>query len=485
MSESDFTPESPERITSEVPRSSSSSSSRPSSLEETLDRGLNETEFKEFIRALLSTFMTEEYLRIYMSDEMTQRPRSQPSVSRITTAEPLKVPGPFSIIRRAFTHSLVSDLNLETLEGYGDAVLNTVIMSFIMKNWPNLRSAKIIADMKQYYLKNSTFAIFAQQLNLIRWVRRDPLAGLTQKDRGDVFESFIGAIAMIGEFYIADYIGFVLVSEFMYKFLSLQEWHPEDTSFYQVQSSLYNDWKEALPVRERPNLGINYGRTTTDGFHVAIVTLTGERIRQLTGENILRIDKSDPFKDDAREKAFEEVNRRLGIDKDAIAAVREEKRVKNAELATIISNFNNRYPDKVLQITRANQRGQRYFVYIREKKNVRAGPYTLSYSDSVARGVGDNEESAIRDAINRYRNGNLLIPIAGTDENMDDPDVLAAAANLPNKYPLPRVGLSGGFGRKEKPTSTKSGRGYSGRGGSGRGAGGRGSGGRGGRPPRK
>lgn len=381
-----------------------------------LQTGLNEDDFRDYIQGLLSTFMPEEYLNIYMSERM--EPKSSPLRGGISP----EVAGPFGLITMAFTPKYLQDINMEILEGLGDAVLGSVLISYIVKNWPNLRSAKVLADMKQYYTKNATFAVYADQLNLLKWVRRDPEGGMTTKDKADVFEAFVGAIAMIGEFYIADHMGYALVSEFMFKFYSLQEWHVDNPSFYQVQSSLYNDWTEALPNHLKPVLAIDDGRTTTDGYHIVALTVSGSEVMRILRKDSYQVSASAPFKSDAEEAAFLALNRALNVTREAIVKIREGKREQNNRFGQLIRDFNSQFPDRNLQISSADKRGQRYFVFIKEEKTEKVGKDTVVFFESVARGIGASDEAAVEDAIRNYRNNNLLQPIFGTNEALDDPD---------------------------------------------------------------
>ena len=410
-------------------------------LEDHIDSDNKGEDFRDFIRRLLSTFMPERYLKIYMSEELQPRERRSQFNKPNSSTEPLKARGPFDIIQRAFTHKSHSELNLETLEGYGDAVAETATISFIMKNWPNLRNAKILADMKQYYVKNSTFAVYSEQLDFVRWLRIDKSVPIAMKDKSDIFEAFIGSIAMIGEFYIGEYVGFMLASEFLYKFYSLQEWHIDDPEWYQIESNMYNDWKEVLPKSQRPIINVSYSQMNTDGFHVYSIAVSGSKINELTGSFTAEVSAEDPFKEDAREKAYSKLNKLLNINRKAIIEARSERRMVDPDMLNIIQRFETRHSGKKFNFTRTEKRGDLFYIFIRELKSVKAGKHTITFYENVARGFGESEIAALNDAVSRYNKGEVFVPISGTDEDYEQYDD-SVPADLPNKYPSRRPGKS-------------------------------------------
>lgn len=425
--------------------------------------------FREFMRGLLSTFMPEKYLRIYLSTSMKPIVE-QPRVVGKTPTERIAVGGPFEILEIAFTHSFVSNRNLEVLETLGDAILESSVTLFILMNWPNMREAGRIANMKKFYVNNEQLSKYADQLTFPRYLKRDALAGLKLKDKADTFESFIGALTLIGEYYIGDHMGEAIARTFLAKFYALQEWYPDNPTYYDTASNLYNDWRNALPDDRKPSYNVTY-KQSADGVWRVVVTISGKEVLDMTGSKpTLRGTGEAQFKAAAKERALAQIHEQLGLERATIERVRRSKRVENPEMQRQMQILQNTFPDRKLTITRREARGGKSFVFIEEEIQTTSGSMTITFTETRARGMGDNEAEAIRDAVSRITSGNIYTPIQASNLNLENPDIAPSFQKEKPKSTTPQFRPP-----KEPRKGAKFRSGTSGRG-RGRGRGGRGSG---------
>jgi len=398
--------------------------------------------FKEYIRALLSTFMPENYLQIYMSEEM------DPTVnrSRITrgfpNAETHPAKGPFSIIERAFTHENVTTLNLETLETLGDAVLNAGVVMIIVLNWPVLMmQEELVANMKKYHTNNEIISKYAEQMGFVRWVVRDRKAGLDTKERADVFESFIGALVMIGEFYIGEQMGMAMAQLFLNRFFATQEWHPENPQFYEAAENLWNDWRNSLPESEnnRPSKDIAYHEEEERKWTVTLTIRDkqqkpGEKgpLERKCGKTRIEIVKIARAKKDAKSACYRELAQILDLKKTDIASSRQVKQSKNPEIRALIEKLDAAAAQmgKDVHIPARSLAGGTSYAFVKERMSDRIGGRTLKYEKTIASGWGTGktgEVDAIKMAVENFINGVYWTPVAGTDLYLENPDLIRDA----------------------------------------------------------
>lgn len=409
-------------------------------------------EFKNYIKNLLSTFMPEKYLAIYMSTEVknvVERPpekygETDPDLRPSGVSEGgSPALGPFDIIRRAFMHQYVSTISLENLETLGDVVLNEVAVSIIVTNWPNLlNEAGYVADMKSYYTNNTNVAEYAKELGLIRWVVRTKDQGLSSKERADVFESFVGAIVMIGEFFIGEQVGMALARLFLQKFFVTRKWYPEDPDFYAAPHNLWNDFKTSLPLEDnqKPFINPKEPYTTRDdkGFWHLSFTLqdpesagdNGE-VKRRTNQSKVKFSAIARNKDDAKTELYQNLVAKLGITKANTAIQRAKKRNADPNLRVLMEDLNNwaqkesedsGKAKRDFDVPAPKKRGGKTFILIREIKteviNARHfGSRQLTYGKTVATGMGKDEPEALAEAIKNLKLKREFKAIPGTDES--------------------------------------------------------------------
>lgn len=403
-----------------------------------------EDEFRDYIQNLLATFMPENYLQIFMSDKPLPVVADISSEFRKSASH---LYGPFSIIRHAFTDEKISEINLTTLEFYGDKRLGMVVQIFLMVNFPNIRSSEQLTNMLKYYVSNTTLANFADQLGMPAWLVRDQYAGVLLKERANVFESFIGALLLIGEIYIGFMVGETITRVFLDKFLSLQLW-TLDASFYVTPSTLLNDWLLALPQKDKPKESKQH-QQLSDGTHSYTYKLEGEIIRKMCGRSKVIGRGNHAQKTDAKEIAIAEISQEIGLTRNTIDEVRSIKRSNpnwKAQEARIYAKFP-KLKDSMptFRFPNAKRRGGggkigKFFFYIEEWITENIGKNKTGFYEAVARGIGDTELDAFKNAVDNLLNGNRLTPVYGTDLYLADPDssplliVDSATASLRKPY---------------------------------------------------
>ena len=405
------------------------------------------TEFREYMKALLSTFMPEEYLKIYMSTEMLPRANRKHVTKGFPETEEIPAKGPFAIIERAFTHEFVTTTNLESLETLGDGILNESVVMIIVGNWPNLlRQAGQVANMKKYHTNNIQIAKYADQMGFIRWVVRDRKAGLNGKERADIFESFIGALALIGEFYIGEQMGLAIARLFLNKFFAQQEWHPEDPEFYEGPENLVNDWKTSLMGRP-PKLETHF-HEDEDGIWTFTLTAYDQEsagkgpIETRIGKKRLSYTHKARSKDDAKAPCYRQLAEELKLSREDISKERRAKQEANVLLKAQVERLEQYAASlavpRELKIPARKTRGGNTYVFIKEVKKEQLGERMITYEATVASGwaSGENAEvDAMKMAVDNLITGNEWHAISGTDEtyNPDEIKTTVKVSTLPSK----------------------------------------------------
>jgi dsRNA-specific ribonuclease len=404
-------------------------------------------EFREFISRLLSTFMDDETREIYMSEKALQvQPRQLqykdfPKVEShpIGLDEKLEpAEGPFAIIRRAFTHAYLSDLNMESLETLGDGVLNEAVTMIIVCNWPNLLlQPSQVANMKKYHTNNVNIAMYAQKLGFIRWIVRHPDQGLDSKERADIFESFIGAIVLIGEFYIGSQMGLAYARLFLDKFFATEEWHPESPEFYEVSQTLYNDWCTSLPagaapkskskIRREDDGTWRHTKTISDSEKSKIKAVTSK-----TGVSSITFTATARKKDDAEHAVMMQIAKELNLSRADINKERDKKRAELPDISAAVSKIVElgKKMNKDIFVTGTKKAARHVHVFVKEKAKARVGGRELYYERFIVNGTGDNELQAIEDAYAKMARGEFYKPVAGFDYEIWNPDEAIIGASI-------------------------------------------------------
>lgn len=403
------------------------------------------SDFRDYIEGLLRATIPDKYVKICMTEVMNSTVERKHVMKRFSdieknvagvAADNKDQVGPFSIIRRAFTHSLVNDINLEALETLGDGVLNETVAMIIVTNWPNLlASAGHVANMKSYHSSNAQIAKYAEKLGFYRWIVRVPGQGLNSKERGDIFESFIGALVLIGEFYIGDQMGLAIARLFLNQFFKTVEWHPEDTEFYEPPKSLWNDFTLSLPKDQNVKKMILKSRQIDDIWKVTLivedVAETGGPLHKKCGENKLTFRARNRNRDLAETEVFHALRKKINLKRKDII---EQRRIKQSEKEDIfkyvkmLDQFNEK-TGRNLFIPGSKKRGKRVFVRIEEEVSAVVGGKRLVYNMTITSAWAENtnipgeaEIKATQEAYNKLITGKLFKPIPGADLDFYNPD---------------------------------------------------------------
>ncbi|MFS8158629.1 MAG: ribonuclease III domain-containing protein [Candidatus Roizmanbacteria bacterium] len=413
-------------------------------LEELREFIKNENTFKSFeayMGALLSTFIPPEHVKIYLS-------KSHPTLA----GKPSGLTSPFNVIEMAFTHKFVSDYNLEGLEALGDAILHSALILFIRMNWPAINEAGLIDNMARYYGNNTQLATASMRLGFPKWLRRDAQAGLTGKDKADIFESFVGSLVMIGEYYIGEHYGEIYGRRFVTKYFQLVDWYPDHPEFYDVPTKLYNDWSNSIPPYQRPKIkSPKEAIRTSDGMHIYPITISGPIIKEMIGVESFYAEGQSPYKKEAQKQAFAEVVAKLKLTRKTIEEIRVEKRSKS-EFKVQIEKLQAFAKEKETEffLTRAEYRGDKTFVFIKENRKEKSSKgKTLHHMTTVARGMGNDELEAATDAIDKLRNGDRYLTLVGSTAKLEDIEIKFEKQDPPVKAASTQTG------ERRRPPSSK------------------------------
>lgn len=408
-------------------------------------------DFREFISRLLETFMDDTTRDIYMSEKVTQiKPRQLVFKKFPATEEkPLGVDdeqniaeGPFAIIKRAFTHKYLTSVNMESLETLGDGILNETVTFIIVSNWPNiLLQPAQVANMKKYHTNNVNIAKYAAKLGLIKWVVRHPNQGLDTKERADIFEALIGAIALIGEFYIGPQMGLAYARLFLTQFFATVEWYPENPGFYEAPETMYNDWTTALPGHARPKMKAKAKRDPDTGiwhYWCSVEDNPDSNVKAVTakvGVPKITFSAQSREKDDAKHAVRTMIAKELKLSREDINIERDKKRAAMADIQKLVKEIVAKAQSMQFDVyvSGAKRAGQRTYVFVNEKVSSRMNDRVLKYERILVSGEGGSEKEALEDALNKLVRGRLRQTIAGFAYEIWNPDVTGE----PNEVAVP------------------------------------------------
>lgn len=406
--------------------------------------------FRAFMKDLLSTFMPEKYIQIYMSEKLQV---ANPSKLNVKGQTPSLIDrGPFEILERAFTHKYVTTFNSESLETLGDAILKSAMYLFVFKNWPTILEPALLTRMGQTYLVNYQFANYSDQLGFTQYINHDINSGLNVKERADAFESFVGAITMIGEFFIGDGIGNYIATEFCMKFYALQQWEPYDEEFYIIPSSLYNDWRQALPAGKKPLLSTKEWQNE-DGSWTKSLYIGGEVLVPFVQDNKLAVVGYGTTIKEASENAYNLVVQKLSISRKAIDDIRRTKQSETPEIDVQVTRLE-RMNSKAV-ISRIEGRAGRRYAFVQEPEQRKAGTRTVTIWVNKTRGIGMTDTEAVKDAVDAYEEKNFLIPMIV--EPIYNPDTDPPIAVVPTRATVKPGGALHGDPKSAKVTKSYSG----------------------------
>jgi len=155
------------------------------------------SEFRHYIKFILEKLVT--------TDERLLTDLTQPTPSNKGVNVDL-------IWRLAFTHNSVNpdvNGNYEQFESLGDSYLAVAFRDYMLMKYPRLDEFQL-NEFKSRYMSNEFQIPLGQKLLFEKWIIVDPQARITVKINEDIFESFAGAMARIGD-QIKGGLGYLLV----------------------------------------------------------------------------------------------------------------------------------------------------------------------------------------------------------------------------------------------------------------------------------
>jgi ribonuclease-3 len=150
-------------------------------------------------------------------------------------------------LKHAFVHKTVSQTaNYETLEKIGDALLKANFNLNILKKYPNT-DQHVLTILQNYFLATDFLAHLNTKYKLEHYIQSK--ISVTDKIREDVFEAFIGVLAMVGNS-IKDGLGILIAYDFVNHVFEHENVNPADYRKYEPKKTrlkeLYdsNKWGE-------------------------------------------------------------------------------------------------------------------------------------------------------------------------------------------------------------------------------------------------
>lgn len=124
----------------------------------------------------------------------------KPLLTKIFNADYTKLllnPSAIKVWIQAFTAKNVDpNYNYEALEYQGDKTLGSAFGVYLWKTIPNVTNA-VMTNLAQIYMSKDMQPDFSEKLGVVPWLRTKEYQFLSRKVRGDLFESFAGALCLI------------------------------------------------------------------------------------------------------------------------------------------------------------------------------------------------------------------------------------------------------------------------------------------------
>lgn len=253
-----------------------------------------------------------------------------------------------ALYEQAFTHKSIDPVNnYETLEFYGDAVLNSVSVIYVLKRFPNITDEGILTSMKHYVTEKPFFARMSRKLGFSQYIKILPIDEvLTQATsiNEDVFEAFNGALFKRCEEKIFPNSGYGFVG-------NLVEILLEDEDIPQIKSTLQKPRAILKEVFEKNKFSTGhhgkdifittYEQRIVDGkernINMARVMFQGRQIGY--GEGF----RSDDAKDIAARQALDYFKNEMGITpENSLEKLMKEKR---AQVEPLLEKYKKYYPN--------------------------------------------------------------------------------------------------------------------------------------------
>ena len=148
----------------------------------------------------------------------------------------------------AFTHdSIDARHNYQVLEFLGDGDLKAAFKQYLYR-FHNVESGHVFTTVNSNYMSENKQPEIAKRLHIDKWIRVDPLIGVSDKIIEDVLESTFGVLSVVGrKLYLSDKSKYLhpqeLIVRFFEVYFSVNMIDPKREGIYVWKSNLIDFWK--------------------------------------------------------------------------------------------------------------------------------------------------------------------------------------------------------------------------------------------------
>ena len=149
-----------------------------------------------------------------------------------------------NIWKRAFVHKSISTVNYDVLEKIGDKIASTVFLQWLHKMYPDENSPQFFSEANSMYCSKDYFYNFAEEWNLVPIAEEILPEGIeiTDKEKSDLFESFIGATLNIIDDYYVEGLGYLVVYKLITPLFETLNIDPAKRESYVTKRTILKDW---------------------------------------------------------------------------------------------------------------------------------------------------------------------------------------------------------------------------------------------------
>lgn len=181
-------------------------------------------------------------------------------------------PEGYKIFRKGFTHkSAHENENYEVLELLGDSKLEAAFQDYLYHKFPHVTSPAVFTTLVTHYLSKAELARISESFGFPKYLMMNkeyhPSVEEFMTDKEDVFEAFIGALAVVCDMQLQRHMGNVYVAEFVQKVFDKENVDVKDYQKYKTNVSVLKEIYDCKGFGQ-----VRYTQTqTNNGFYVSIV----------------------------------------------------------------------------------------------------------------------------------------------------------------------------------------------------------------------
>lgn len=192
----------------------------------------HDQKIREKVTELIAPLIPEEDLEVDADDDTSL-------FERTILSEEAMV-----IWRRAFVHKSISALNYDVLEKIGDKLASTVFLQWLHKKFPDENSPQFFSEANSMYGNKDYFYKFADEWNLVPIAEEILPAGIeiTDKEKSDLFESFVGATLNVIDDYYLENLGYGIVYKLITPLFETLSIDPSHRESYVTKRTQLKEW---------------------------------------------------------------------------------------------------------------------------------------------------------------------------------------------------------------------------------------------------